>query len=310
MYIPSGGDTLFLSHQNADPDAIGSLYILGSRYEGHIGLPDKPSAVGKRLAEYLELDYRVCPDVSVYEKIVVVDTPDPNQLNPIELEESDLLVIDHHKTNLWEREVFFRDRTSCAEIIYDIIEPSELTEKEGVALLAGIIADTSNLRRGDSLTFKTLSEIMSLSNVTIEQVLSILSSKRSYSENICRLKGAKRSSFQKANGYIVAYSKVSSYESSVCKMLLSAGADVAFVASQRGNDVLISARAKSELLKKGFDVGKIFKNTSESFKGLSGSGHPGAGVIQGEGDAENSLSYIVDKALEMIRESGIEKPLF
>ncbi len=309
MDIQSGGDTLFLSHQNADPDAIGCLYLLSTRFGGHVGLPDNPSAVGKRLAGYLGLEYEICPKIDSYKQVVVVDTPDPGQLEPIDISERTVLVIDHHNTNLWNRDVIMHHRTSCAEIIYELIGPKDLTMKEAVALMAGILADTSNLRRGDEMTFKTLSEIISLSEVSIEYVLSVLSHPRSYSENICRLKGAGRSSFKKLNGCLVAYSYVGSYESSVCGVLLYAGAHAAFVASQRGDDLLISARAKSELLNSGFDIGEIFKNISQKSEKLSGSGHPGAGVIQGEGEAEETLEYVVSKALEMIRKKEIKRPL-
>ena len=309
MQLEFGGDTLFLSHQNADADAIGSLYFLNSRYGGKIGLPDPPSASGKRLAEYLGLEFDICPDVSLYEPIVVVDTPDPKQLEPIVLPEEGIIVIDHHRTNLWDDDVFYQDRTSCTELLFDLVKPRELTEKEAMALISGIVTDTSNLRRGDVNTFTTLGKIMSMTDVTLNSVFNILSQPRSYSERISRLKGATRLDFQRINGCLIAYSYVSSFESSICSMLLNVGADVALAASQRGNDILISARVRGDLTESGFDIGAIFKDISETSNTLSGSGHPGAGVIQGRGDVETVIKEIVDMAIEMIRKEGITKPL-
>src|SRR6056297_237029 len=104
MKIEKGLTTLFLSHQNADPDAVGCLYFLTQRYGGTAVLPTQPDRMGKKLLDHLDMEVMIEPEVSGYEQIVIVDTPNPSQLEPIEFEEEDMeraKIIDHHHTNSW-----------------------------------------------------------------------------------------------------------------------------------------------------------------------------------------------------------------
>ncbi len=307
MNIREGGNNLFISHQNADPDAIASLYMLWVRYGGTIGLPNPPDSMGRRLMEHLDMEPVIAPDPGDYELVVVVDTPDPRQLEPMVLPDEGVIVIDHHRVALWEREVIYEDRRSCAEIIYDMIKPEDLSSREATAMVAGMLSDTSNFRRADHLTFKTLWEVMSRSGVTVTQVRNILQRPRTYSEKICRLKGASRSTHERVNGYLIACSHVSSFESSVCNMLLLAGADIAFVASQRNDDILVSARVTSELVEEGFDLGLLFHRISSAFHGITGGGHPGAGVLRGKGDADDVLVSMLEETRALIQKEGLER---
>lgn len=302
-----GKKTLFLSHQNADPDAVGCLYFLRNRYGGIIGLPDEPDKRGKRLANFLEMDYSICPSPAEYEQVVVVDTPDPKQLEPIPVIEEKTIVIDHHKSNRWDEwdiQLIYKDRGSCAEIIYEMVEPEDMTEKEVFALTAGILTDTSYLNRADERTFRILAELFSHSEITISQVKKELFKRRTYSEKICRLKGAKRSSFEKVNGYLIAYTKVNSFESSACDILLKAGADVAFSVSERDEGIIISGRTRDSMLKLGMDLGAMMKVISSTKENTSGGGHPGAAVFKGNCDSDKVLRELIAKVTEEIKVKG------
>ncbi len=308
MQIQRDIPTLFLSHQNADSDAIGSLFFLKNRIKGDIALPDHPDKVAKRLVEYLSMEYILEPDLSKYDQIIVVDTAGPEQLEPIEIDGlENIIVIDHHTSNHWEHDVLFQNRTSCAEIVYDIIDPVDITEAEAIGLLAGIMTDTSHFRRGDSLTFKIASEIMEKGSVDVQKVANIIEKERSYSEKICRLKGAQRVHFKEVNGYLIAYSRVKIFESSVSNLLLIAGADISFTGSQRDEVFIISGRASRDLLKSGIDLGQMFTYIQESYSDLYGGGHKGAAVLKGTGDCEKYLEKCLNHTLDMIRKKGLSR---
>jgi len=312
MKIEKGLTTLFLSHQNADPDAVGCLYFLTQRYGGTAGLPTQPDRMGKKLLDHLDMEVMIEPEVSGYEQIVIVDTPNPSQLEPIEFEEEDMeraKIIDHHHTNSWDRDIFFKNKNSCAEIIFDMVEPEGLEKDETIALIAGILTDTSFLRRGDADTFRILSEIMRSSQVSINEVSQILSHEVPYSEKISRFKAASRLDYKKVNGYFVAYTNVSSFESSVSSMLLMMGADVAFTMSKRGKDIRISARAVDEMVDEGFDLGELFKSIANSKENFSGGGHEGAAVLNGTDGNEKLIRECVGLTVEWIKDQGLERPL-
>ncbi len=309
MEFEKGIPTLFLSHQNADPDAIGSLNFLKSRIGGEIALPDAPDSTGKRLVNYLDIKYTLNPDFSEYEQGIVIDTPDPEQLKPIELDGIEkLIVIDHHPTNHWDGKIIYEERTSCAEIVFDLLKPDKLSKKEAIGLMAGMITDTSHFKRADPLTFRTAADILEKGGISLQQVTDIIKEDRRYSEKISRLKGAKRSKYLEINGYLIAYTKVSSFESSVSNLLLIAGADISFTASQRDDKFLISGRAKEELTKSGIDVGKILKTIGDTKEGVSGGGHLGAAVLKGTGEVDEFLDECVDCAVNEIREQGLNRP--
>lgn len=308
MIIKKGIPTLFLTHQNADADGIACLYFLREKFGGDVGLPNVPSRTGKKLANYLDMDYIVEPRLETYEQIIIVDTPDPNQLSPIDLDDRDFIVIDHHSRHHWSRDIIYKDRTSCAEIVYELVDPAKLYYKEGFALTAGILTDTSNLKRADWQTLKTLSDILYRTDVSLNEVRKMLQGSRSFSEKICRLKGAKRLNYKKVNGLLIAFSKVSSFESSISSMLLKTGADIGFTVSDRdGGKFLLSARGREEITKKGIHLGDILKEISSRYEGITGGGHPGAAVLKGDGDADDILNECVEKTVEIILERDIER---
>ncbi len=301
--------TLFLSHQNADPDAIGSLYFLQNRYDGDVALPNPPDRKGKPLAEYLCMEYILPPLREEYEQYVILDTPNPSQLEPINPPEEKTIIIDHHPVDGWGREIYSEDRTSCAEIVFDMEDPDVLARDEGIGLLAGILTDTSGFRRGDSKTFRTTATIMERSGADIQDVYQVISSKRTYSEKICRLKGAERSSHIRENGFLIAYTFVNSFESSVCEMLLGAGADISFSGSQRGDDFLISSRGRNDLIRYDLDLGRMFHNLADEHENIYGGGHYGAAVLKGEGDVTEYMKLVVDGSRDMIKEKEVSRPL-
>ncbi len=309
MIIEKEGELLFLSHQNADPDAVGSLFFLKERFGGTIGLPNGVDRKSGPLLEYLGMEYEDRPDPSDYDQIIVVDTPSPEQLSPIEPPLERTIVIDHHNTNLWDIDIYHKKRTSCAEIIYEMFGDDRLSDKEGVGLIAGILTESSGLKRGTPKTFRTLAEIIDASGVNLAKVNNILRSPRPYSEKISRLKGAQRTSFETINGYIIAYATVGAYESSVCEMLLGVGADVSLTASQRYSKFLLSSRARNELIDKGLDLGSIFKSVASMHDTWSGGGHEGAAVIKGEGKTDEALSSAVRQVKNWFSETGLKREL-
>ncbi len=309
MKLGEGGKTLIISHQNADADSIGSVYFLSRRYNGTVLLPNGPDRVGKKLLEFLNLEVKDPSSVEMddYDRIVVVDTPTPEQLLPIELPDEGTTIIDHHDTNSWDEEVFYKNRTSCAEIVFELIGAKDLTRKEAVALGSGIITDTSGLKRARSDTLTTLAQVLELGDIDLPEIFDIIYHDRNYSENVCRLKGAERLSFREVNGYLVAWTKVGSFESSVSNSLIALGADVAFTGSQRGGDLLISARSKNGLMEKGLDLGSVVKELTEDIDRLNGGGHPGAAVLKGQGDVDRMITELVDRVSDWVREKRIER---
>lgn len=296
MKIDKDQNILILIHEHADPDAVGSAYLFQMRLGGDVVSPTEASSTGKNLLNFLNFQLKTPEDVDYqdYDILVVLDTPNPEQLVPMKPPLDKTVVIDHHSSNSWEGvEKRLEKRTSCAEIVYEMFDVDSLSEKEGLALASGIFTDSSSLQRADHRTFSTLSEILEKAEVSISSIKKILFESRSYSEKIARLKGAKRAKLEEVNGFIIAKTKIGAFESSVASFLLNGGADsVLVVNSLEEEDFRVTGRASDELIEMGLDLSKLFKEISERREPLNGGGHPGAAVLTGSHSGEKILEEL------------------
>ncbi len=299
---------LFLIHEHADPDAVGSAYYLSRYYGGEIATPSPPSTTGKNLLSFLDFELKSSIDADKYDLIIVLDTPDMSQLEPFEIPLEKVLVIDHHSSNSWDDvDLYLEERTSCAEIVYEIIGDRTLTEKEGIALAGGIFTDSSSLQRADAKTLLTLGKILERSGIDIHDVKEVLFESRSFSEKIARLKGAKRADWKEVNGFILAETTIGAFEGSVASYLLDGGADIALVINPSADEYRsrIIGRAVQEVTDSGLDLGKLFTDLAEDEKGFEGGGHPGAAVLNISGPVDDISRYISEKIIKRMKDIGL-----
>jgi nanoRNase/pAp phosphatase (c-di-AMP/oligoRNAs hydrolase) len=107
--------------------------------------------------------------------------------------------------------------------------PSENTAK---ALLAGIIFDSKFLSIGSADMFKSVSSLLEVT-WDISKVRELFSSGYTVPEKIARIKAAQRMSYNRINGWVIAFSELGSFQSSGARVLISLGADVAVVTGTR-----------------------------------------------------------------------------
>lgn len=302
------GKKCVLLHVNADPDALGSAIALSLAFpDVSIGAVGGLSKNGKYLQKNLGIEVLEEPDISMYDKVVVVDTPSPERLGEFKDRLNNIIVIDHHyKTFDWGTELTYvdEDKTSCGEIVYQILRlgEKEITHRIGIALLAGILTDTGKFSYANACTLKTFGEIMEAARVGMEEVLSVFEDEHEtdYSKKISRLKGAQRLRYETEEGYIVAVSQVGSFESGVCSALLSLGVDVAFVGSQRDDEFRISARATQAVVKNGLHLGNLLADIGKE-NVCDGGGHDGAAGLSGVGDVEAMLNICMERTKEVFK---------
>lgn len=301
------GRKCILLHKNADPDALGSAIALSLAFPDiEIGTVEGLSKNAKSLQKNLSVEVIDEPDISNYDKIVVVDTPSPERLGKFKDELIKPIVIDHHsKTYDWETDIYHVDenKASCVEIIYEILKlgKKKISHQIGLSLLAGIMTDTGKFSYANSSTLKTFAEIMEISGLSMDDVLSVFEEEHEtdYSKKISRLKGAQRLRYFGVKGYIISSSQVSSFESSVCSALILLGADVAFVGSQRDCEFRISARATQAMVEKGLTLGDLMANIGKE-NGCNGGGHDGAAGLNGEGDLEAMLNICISQTKDIL----------
>jgi phosphoesterase RecJ-like protein len=301
------GRKLILLHGNADPDALGCGYAIARSFpEADICAPGGMDKIAKVIAAKLNLKVLEWADVMKYDQVVVVDTSSPDQLGEFASVPEDTIIIDHHaRSERWGTRTYYCDdsRKSCAEIVYHILKIAgvKVERDVGLALLAGMLTDSGHFRYSNGALLHAFADLMEDAGVEIDEVTSMTDLEPEISERISQLKGAQRIRFDRIGDRIVAISVGSAYESSVCKGMLSIGADVAFVGSQRDERFRLSARARPEMVRMGFHLGKLLEEVGTETSN-DGGGHGGAAGLVGVGDVEAILNICMQRTMDFLRE--------
>jgi phosphoesterase RecJ-like protein len=301
------GRKLVLLHGNADPDALGCAYAIARSFpEADICAPGGMDKIAKVIASKLNIKVLERADMAAYDQIVVVDTSSPDQLGEFALVPPETIIIDHHaRSDRWGTRTYYCDdtRKSCAEIIYQILQAAgaKIERDVGLALLAGMLTDSGHFRYSNGALLRAFADLMEDAGVEIDEVTSMTDLEPDISERISQLKGAQRIRFDRIGDRIVAISVGSAYESSVCKGMLSIGADVAFVGSQRDEHFRLSARARPEMVRMGLHLGRLLEDVGTETSN-DGGGHGGAAGLVGVGDVEAILNICMQRTMDFLRE--------
>jgi nanoRNase/pAp phosphatase (c-di-AMP/oligoRNAs hydrolase) len=306
-----GGRILLFCHHNADPDAVCAAYGVGElaramdpSADAVIVTPGGASRLSRAVMEELGIEASVNPSLNGTDALVVVDTATLNQLDDFgEIVGSAVVpkvFIDHHSPHpsisaIASYRIIDESVSSTCEIVYNLYKGLGITPSANVAraLLVGIAYDSRHFSIGSSGTLKSASQLLELDG-PLGDILSMLSSDRSRSERIARLKAAQRLKLHEVQGWTVATSNLSSFQASAARALIRLGADVSVVAGKDKNELRASLRASEWFYKEtGVHLGSdIAKMLGEEFSG-AGSGHPTAAGVNGKGDLDSFLNRAV-----------------
>jgi len=327
---------LILTHENADPDAIGSGIVLQEHFPNiTLGAYNTLNKVAARVVSLLDVEVVLNPTVSDFEKLIVLDSSSPAQIGHLNegIEGRKMLVIDHHIPgwNWPEGTYFYVDdsATSLSQIIFQFIEylirrkgdererffsdylnthifeiANFLSRKGCLALLSGIVTDTAHFKHADAAALFTASLLLQSHEIELGEVLSLVNEDNgedALSKKIAHLKAGQRLKFEVVkDSYIVGYSTLSSFEGSACSKLLISGCDVILILSEEKGSFRVAGRAKYKLTKKGLHLGSLFLTLAKRH-GWSGGGHAGAAGISGEGNGKEALLLSVSEVKKAIQ---------
>jgi nanoRNase/pAp phosphatase (c-di-AMP/oligoRNAs hydrolase) len=298
---------VILVHGNADADAIGSAYAIAESFPpASIYAPGGVDRVARIIIDKLGIQILDECDVSDHELVVVVDTSSPEQFRPESIEiPKNSLIIDHHMpTGKWEGMQFICDdrKVSCCELVYDILVASdvEINRNTGMALLCGMLTDSGHFSYANADMLRTFADVLDVTGITMDEAMDFPRSEVGMSERVAVMKGMERSKFDRVGDMIVATSHGGSFEASICKALLYAGADIVFVGSQRDDMFRLSARTDQEMVRRGIHLGEIMKNIGDETV-TDGGGHGGAAGLSGTGDVEAMLHICMHRTMNEFR---------
>ncbi|NPA75186.1 MAG: phosphoesterase [Euryarchaeota archaeon] len=278
-------------HKNADLDALASAYFLKFVYDAELAA-DGLDRFAKKLARELNIEIRDDVD-GQWDKVITVDTASREQLGRFSEVHVDI-VYDHHASNNIDAPEKHVDPSypSCAELLYDTFEIRPPDDRVYILLMGGIITDTRWFRFANTRTFEIVRDIDSRINGDYAEYVSMFDFPHNFGERISIMKGMQRVRYRTKGSKIVAATMVSAHESSVAVNLIEI-ADVVFVASQRKEEVRVSARSREANLL------DIFEKVAKEF-GCTYGGHPEAAGLGCVGDAEAILNALLITAEKLL----------
>jgi nanoRNase/pAp phosphatase (c-di-AMP/oligoRNAs hydrolase) len=295
----------FLLHSNADLDCVGASAALAIFFgDSILCAPEGVSHLGKRLLDVAGIDASASLDAVKGRTPVAVDAKDEQSIGYPGVPWEWAIVIDHHCGPGVGASLMLLDESalSSCELAWDVMgRPETLGRLAGICLLAGLMADTGHLRRGDHRTLEAAAGILRAAGLRLEDLQPFLEAAgdQDVSRRVSRLKGAQRLRFERAGDWVVATSEIGAFESAVCGALISVGADIALAGSAREGSFRIAGRAARQAVDAGLNLGEMFARLARECGG-EGGGHDGAAGFSGEGDVEAMLNICAREALEAV----------
>lgn len=313
---------VLLCHRNADPDALGSAYAFSqllkkirSNLKVEVAPAQGASKISREIVKTIQMEITSSPRIEEADVIFLLDTSTIEQLGPwksrLQSTETPIIVIDHHAIHpetekLAQLTIIHEDTASTCEIVYEMYKQEKIqpAKKTAQALFWGIAFDTKHFLIANSTTFKTIAELVDC-GVDAKDALKLLRTSMESSERISRLKAAKRLKLIRIGEWLITIARVSSFQASAARALISLGAHVAVVCGVKDGEFDISLRASGEFYEEtGIHLGRdIAKPLGEYIKGMGG-GHSTAAGASGEGE----FSAVSEKCLALFQDKLMKSP--
>ncbi|MCD6300760.1 MAG: DHH family phosphoesterase [Staphylothermus sp.] len=304
-----------ITHKNADPDALASIYVLREFLQArknytYLFFPEGLNSTSKYLLnklgltlEYYKVEYGKYMD-HLIDYYVIVDTSNSVQLGDLgKIIQNKCIVIDHHHPGDLFRKCYHSlvvKLTSTSELLYFVLENIwYFSSISATLLLSGMLYDTRRFIYVDKYTFYTANELINKYSADYSKALEGLHKEMDLAERIARLKGAQRLILKRYNDIIVTITHVSAFEGSVARSLIELGADAAFVVSSNDKLRIVGRATKLFVQKTRISLGRdIMPKIGKLING-EGGGHDTAGVAEGKGSLKQGLK-VIEKVLNSL----------
>ena len=288
-----------ICHRNADVDAYLSAYSLARllkkmspRARITIASPDGMSMLAEKMRNYFAHDV-VRESTEDYDLFVVVDVGHTELLKSwfqkMKVSKGTKILVDHHpiqRENIYDHVVVDPVATSAGEVVYSVYKDLRMPieEKTAQALLTAILFDSQHLAIAGEKGLKATLELVER-GADLGRARKMLRSPPDYGEVIAKLKGAQRVSIFKVGSWVVAASRVGSFQAPVARALVGLGADVAMVSGDSDGKTRTSLRSTPRFFDEtGVHLGTQVAEVVAGHLGGFGGGHPtAASFVSNEG---------------------------
>ncbi|MFQ5941362.1 MAG: bifunctional oligoribonuclease/PAP phosphatase NrnA [Nitrososphaerales archaeon] len=296
-----------VTHRLADVDAYCATYgtarllrTISKNSKVNVVFPEGLNTIARKVSEKFPMCIENGVDFAKADLIAIVDTNNPfllaESMQSVMRSKAIKVLIDHHplgKSGKKIADIMFIDTiaSSASEIVFNLYRTNKIDISKRVAqvLLLGIMADSQHLFLANGKTIAAVYELHKR-GASLESAKKILTRERGHSERMARLKAASRISLYRADIFIVAFSRIGSFHSSVAKALIDLGADLAIAIGGDEKESKASLRATQHFYK----VSKLHLGIDIASKlSDSGGGHPTAASLSSKVIDANNLERLL-----------------
>jgi nanoRNase/pAp phosphatase (c-di-AMP/oligoRNAs hydrolase) len=303
-------------HRNADADAYLSAYAVSGLIrkispgcEVDMVTPGGMTTLTQKLS--LRFPHRRAEGSDeMYDLYVAVDVGDEELLENWKEKfngQGVKVLVDHHplrEGTLYDHEIVDDQATSAAEVVYSIYEDlgAEVDPQTAQALLEAILFDSSHLAIASPRGLRIAVKLMD-AGADVALARRELRTEPDYGEVLAKLKGAQRLKIFRAGDWVVATSKVGSFQAHVARSLIHLGADLAIVSGESDGETRVSLRSTQRFLDAtGIQLGTALAGSVSKATGGHGGGHATAASFSTSMDEDESMEAALKKVEELLGE--------
>jgi bifunctional oligoribonuclease and PAP phosphatase NrnA len=253
-----------------------------------------------------------------FDALIVLDTNTTEQLGELKKEikklDKPVIYIDHHlkPKNPEENAILFDSEgyNSASSITYELLKILEMKidRKEAILLLNGIISDSADFKNSTPLTFKQVSELLEIANISYSELSDEFSEETSLDQRYNMIKNIFNAEVEKLNHHLLVYGETTIPANAVADAAIKLGAD-ASVFWLKAKEVSISARLRPPLDEVyNIHLGKIMQQVGSILDG-NGGGHPCAAGAYGPAlsKSEEAINKVMSEIKEKLSKGAKDK---
>jgi len=261
-----------------------------------IASPSSVEATADPLLELYDGELVENPSLDEYDVTVVVDAPTTDRISPVDVAEAQttLVVIDHHSpgdlADMADIALIDTEASATAVLVYDVLSElmQSLSSEAAVGLAAGILDDTDYLADGTPRAVQAAVAVLGDIGSHTETLATLYDEVPDFSERVATAKAVARADGYKSGQTLLMITHCGSDQAAAAEALIDSGADIAFVLTERHDEVWVVGRLsdREDELRLPDDV---FDPLVDAYGG-EGGGHADAGTAKLETTALDAVA--------------------
>lgn len=319
-YVESGvlRRAAVVCHRNADADAYLSAFALSKlltalapECDVVIATPGGMNKLTEKLASAF-VHRTVETSGEDFDLYVAVDVGEEELLNEwkekMRTSAGVRVLVDHHPLrggSAYDRTIVDEGATSAAEVVFAIYRSLGKTPDRmaAQALLEALLFDSSHLAIASPGGLRTAVALMD-AGADLDRARKELRSEPDYGEVLAKLKGAQRLAIHRAGGWVVATSRIGSFQAHVARALVYLGADLALVGGESDGETRVSMRSTQRFRDgSGVNLGTQVAEEMAARLGGHGGGHSTAASFSTGEEEEHTMDAAMKRVEELLGEA-------